>query len=150
MCVIQCINCPVCYKLTLVPLKSDYFNREDSRQFRFLERKDLVRCFCNASQFYSQVYDYLCMNPERPRRQPDYAPVQGEQVDSKCNSTHCTSKTCHLVACHWEDYCRDHHPRSKKLMKKEPVFRVWIYDDADLRHADQFFSFMKHPKKHRP
>jgi len=90
------------------------------------------------------------MNPERPRRQPDYAPVQGEQVDSKCNSTHCTSKTCHLVAYHWEDYCRDHHPRSKKLMKKEPVFRVWIYDDADLRHADQFFSLMQHPKKHRP
>ena len=146
MCVIQCINCPVCYKLTLVPLKSDCFNREDSRQFRFWERKDLVRCFCNASQFYSQVYDYLCMNPECPRRQPDYALVQGEQVDSKCNSTHCTSKTCCLVTCCWEDYCRDHHPRSKKLMKKAPVFRVWIYHDADLRHADPFLYFMKHRK----
>ena len=104
----------------------------------------MVRCFCNASQFYSQVYDYLCMNPECPMRQPDYAPVQGEQVDSKCDSTHYTSKTCRLVACRWEDYCRDHHLRSKKLMKKGPVVRVWIYDDADLRHADQFFSFMKH------
>ncbi len=33
MCIIQCIDCVVCPDLTLVPLKSDYFNGGDYQNF---------------------------------------------------------------------------------------------------------------------
>ncbi len=41
MCIIQCIDCVVCPDLTLVPLKSDYFNGGDYRNFQKWDRLDL-------------------------------------------------------------------------------------------------------------
>ncbi len=124
--------------LTLVPLKSDYFNGGDYRNFRKWDRLDLVRRFKNSGKIYTQVYDKMCMNPECPRRKPDYKPREGEKINSTCGSVHCKDSTCRLVACRGEDYCFDHHPRSAVLMKQAPNFRVVIYDDAHLRHADPF------------
>ena len=144
MCIIQCVDCPCCYQLTLIPLKEKYFDGGDPKRFRDWDRKDLVRRYCNAGRFYSEVSDYLCANPECPRREPDYTPALGEPADSKCVSAYCSSQTCRLVASRWEDYCGQHHPRSKKLMKKEPVFRIRIHDDDDMRFKDPFNHFMKH------
>ena len=144
MCIIQVIDCVVCHDLTLVPLKSDYFNGGDYLPFRQWKRLDLLRRFKNSGRIYSTVYDKFCMNPECPRRKPDYKPREGEKVDSKCGSVHCKDQTCRLVGTRWEDYCFDHHPRSKALMKKEPTFRVQIYDDNHLRHENPFLHFMEH------
>ena len=144
MCVIQCVNCPCCYQLTLIPLKEDYFDGGDPKRFRFWPRKDLVRRYCKGGRIYTEVCDYLWVNPGCPRREPDYTPALGEQADSKCQSARCSSDTCRLVISRWEDYCGEHHPRSAKLMKKEPVFRVRIYDDTDLRFKAPFNHFMRH------
>jgi hypothetical protein len=144
MCIIQCIDCVCCDFLTLIPLKSDYFNGGDYRHFRNWARLDLVRRFRNAGKIYTTVYDEMCMNTECPRRKSDYTPKEGEKVDSHCGSVHCNNLTCRLVACRGEDYCFEHHPRSQQLLKKAPVFRVRIYNDADLRHVDRFSHFMKH------
>ena len=81
MCIIQCIDCVVCPDLTLVPLKSDYFNGGDYRNFRKWDRLDLVRRFKNSGKIYTQVYDKMCMNPECPRRKPDYKPREGEKIN---------------------------------------------------------------------
>ncbi len=144
MCIIQVIDCIVCDLLTLVPLKSDYFNGGDYLPFRRWNRLDLLRRFQNSGRIYTTVYDKFCMNPECPRRKPDYKPREGEKVDSKCGSVHCKDQTCRLVGCRGEDYCFDHHPRSKELMKRSPTFRVQIYDDAHLRHENPFTHFMQH------
>ena len=144
MCIIQCIDCVVCPDLTLVPLKSDYFNGGDYRNFRKWDRLDLMRRFKNSGKIYTQVYDKMCMNPECPRRNPDYKPREGEKINSTCGSVHCKDSTCRLVACQGEDYCFDHHPRSARLMKQAPNFRVVIYDDVHLRHEDPFMHFMEH------
>jgi hypothetical protein len=103
-----------------------------------------MRHFKNSGKIYSQVYDKMCMNPECPRRKPDYKPGQGEKINSKCGSVHCKDSTCHLVACRGEDYCFDHYPRTRQLMNKAPTFRVCIYDDDHLRHENPFRHFMQH------
>jgi hypothetical protein len=45
MCLIQCIDCPSCIGLSLVPLKDDYFNGRKPKCFWFWPCKDLVRRF---------------------------------------------------------------------------------------------------------
>ena len=45
MCLIQCIDCPSCIGLSLVPLKDDYFKGRKPKCFWFWPRKDLVRRF---------------------------------------------------------------------------------------------------------
>jgi hypothetical protein len=49
--------------------------------------------------------------------------------------------TCRLVACHGEDFCQDHFPAYEHLMRRPPVFRVRIYEDADFRDQNPFGHF---------
>jgi hypothetical protein len=149
MCIIQCINCPCCFPLMLVPLKSDYFHGGNPRHFRDWPRLDLVRRFRNAGRNYILVYDRLCMNPHCVRRNPNYRPLESERIDGKCNSGFCTERTCRLVACRGEDFCQDHFPAYEHLMRRPPVFRVRIYDDADFRDQDPFGHFMEHVGRDR-
>ena len=72
MCLIQCIDCPSCIGLSLVPLKDDYFNGRKPKCFWFWPRKDLVRCFKNSGNFHTVVYNHICKNPGCQRKDPNY------------------------------------------------------------------------------
>jgi len=59
MCIIQCVNCPSCLGLNLCPLKSDYFDNEDFKNFT-LKTCRLVSCrskdsWCNHQPWLEQL-----------------------------------------------------------------------------------------------
>jgi len=122
MCIIQCIDCVCCDLLTLVPLKSNYFNGRVYWHFQSWDRMDLVHRFRNAGKINMQVYGEMCMNQECPKRQPNYTPREGEKINRNCGSVHCYNSTWHLVKCRGKNYSFDHHPRSR-----QPFFKFYFF-----------------------
>jgi hypothetical protein len=94
MCLIQCIDCPSCIGLNLVPLKDDYFKGKNPKCFWFWHRKDLVRCFKNSDNFHAVVYDHIWKNPGCPRRDPNYQPTHSSKRNDTCGSVYCQLETC--------------------------------------------------------
>jgi len=90
-----------------IPLKRNYFDIGNYQYYRSWERWDLVRRFENASENYTIIFDLLCMNTECLRKQLNYSPKIGEQIDDKCDSVHCNKEICNLKQCSDEELCFD-------------------------------------------
>ena len=145
MCLIQCIDCPSCIRLHLVPLNDDYFKGKNLKCFWFWPRKDLVHCFKNSDNFHTVVYDHICKNPGCPRRDPNYQPTHSSKRNGTCESVYCQLETCRLVISRFEDHCKNHHPRP--LDKQAPQFRVRLARGDGFEVDDLVFMFFN--KKRR-
>ncbi len=124
MCLIQCIDCPFCIGLHLVPLKDDYFKGKNPKCFWFWPCKDLVYHFKNSDNFHTVVYDHICKNPGCRRRDPNYQPTHSSKHNGTCGSVYCQLKTCRLVISRFEGHCKNHHPRPDLLDKQAHQFRA--------------------------
>jgi hypothetical protein len=140
MCIIHVIDCLGCdalilgYKFTRPPLKSDYFDDKHDQHYGSWDRLDLAQRYFDAGENYTLVYDLMCLNPECPRRQPDYTPKRAERIFDKCDNIHCTKATCRLEICPNEELCRDHAAWAPEgLTQTAPAFRVPIYDVDGIR-----------------
>jgi len=147
MCLIQCIDCPSCIGLSLVPLKDDYFKGRKPKCFWFWPRKDLVRRFKNSGNFHTVVYDHICKNPGCPRKDPNYQPAHSSKRDSTCGSVYCQLETCRLVVSSFEDYCKNHHPRPDLLDKQAPQFRIRLARGDGFEVDDFVFMFFNKKRK---
>ena len=145
MCLIQCIDCPSCIGLNLVPLKDDYFKGKNPKCFWFWHHKDLVHCFKNSDNFHAVVYDHIWKNPGCPRRDPNYQPTHSSKRNDTCGSVYCQLKTCRLVISRFKDHCNNHHPRP--LDKQAPQFRVRLARGDGFEVDDLVFMFFN--KKRR-
>jgi len=147
MCLIQCIDCPSCIGLSLVPLKDDYFKGRKPKCFWFWPRKDLVRRFKNSGNFHTVVYDHICKNPGCPRKDPNYQPAHSSKRDSTCGSVYCQLETCRLVVSSFEDYCKNHHPKPDLLDKQAPQFRIRLARGDGFEVDDFVFMFFNKKRK---
>ena len=147
MCLIQCIDCPSCNGLSLVPLKDDYFNGRKPKCFWFWPRKDLVCRFKNSGNFHTVVYDHFCKNPGCPRKDPNYQPTHSSKLDGTCGSFYCELETCRLVVSSFEDYCKNHHPRPDLLDKQAPQFRIRLARGDGFEVDDFVFMFFNKKRK---
>jgi len=136
MCIIQCVDCPCCSRLRLVPLKTDYFDGDIPRPFPEWPRVDLVHRFRNAGRIHFVVEDYICVNPYCIRRHPEYRPLLRELIGGKCESAFCSEGMCRLVGCDLEEFCQYHFPGYEHLMRRPPSFRVRIFEHVFFRNQN--------------